>query len=893
MKAAILLRSRVAGAAWIAGVLVALTAPFAVAQTPLEAPKAFFWYNGVTPGVAGTDESGAPDFGVLDENSPYKIIKNKNAAIALGKALFWDQAIGSDGQACASCHFVAGADTRLTNQLSPGFKDETFPQDPNAAGQHGYTGDIKFGSTRTDFSWGNSNYVPPGYMISGAKADSNYKLKPADLPLHRLSDEANRNSPIISTTNDRISSQGAFSGLFTETKPANEACAGPDPSVFHAGGGAARQVEPRNTPTMINAVFKDRVFWDFRANNLFNGVDPFGQRTIDKDPNARLLQFDAFGKPVAVALKVENASLASQAVGPPLSNLEMSCSNRRFADIGRKVLATTPLSVQSVSKTDSVLGALVKSSGYGLNTTYASLIQQAFDPSWWGGPAQKYRMDTTSHQWVVDNASGYTQPEINFSMFWGLAIQLYESTLITAGSTKTEFDVRQDRGTSKGGGLVLTTGFAGPPTNNTCTVTLINDPARDADLRLLERGCKIFARLSGPPFPDGVKGGNCFVCHNATAGGAAGNGTPSHHRLLTEGTTVQGEAFSLFLTVTDVNGKNDLRDQGGSVLGLREALSDPMSGGVDPYGGPLSYGRQLLNATVSDPSEAGNGTFAPNYDTSKLLDPELRRLVKSWPNLKNVPGAGGLGSGGPNGAVPNFVKGLTPTAGQYYKLEVDGSSNVPILRNVALTPPYFSWGGYPSLRQVLKTYNRGMNRRDIPHGTGPKDGTVDNNYGTQCTTGDNSGSGPYGIFSELKEKHETDCSTNTTGLIVPLGLLDCEQTDKSGRSICWGTNFDKKTDDLAALERFLKSLTDTRVACSQAPFDHPGLTVNDGHTPVTKVDYTVKAADIKFLMPASGSAGYPLTSGYCIPNAGDLFAVGMQALSGGAKAPTYTPPVIP
>ncbi|NJL17053.1 MAG: hypothetical protein HC938_07540 [Nitrospira sp.] len=34
-------------------------------------------------------------------------VKDKQAAIALGKALFWDMQIGSDGvQACASCHFA-------------------------------------------------------------------------------------------------------------------------------------------------------------------------------------------------------------------------------------------------------------------------------------------------------------------------------------------------------------------------------------------------------------------------------------------------------------------------------------------------------------------------------------------------------------------------------------------------------------------------------------------------------------------------------------------------------------------------------------------------------------------------------------------------------------------
>ena len=40
--------------------------------------------------------------------------------------------------------------------------------------------------------------------------------------------------------------------------------------------------------------------------------------------------------PVQVAL--ENASLASQAVGPPLSDFEMSCSGRTFSNLGRKML---------------------------------------------------------------------------------------------------------------------------------------------------------------------------------------------------------------------------------------------------------------------------------------------------------------------------------------------------------------------------------------------------------------------------------------------------------------------------------------------------------------------------------------------------------------------------
>src|SRR6476469_784991 len=48
-----------------------------------------------------------------------KYVKDETALVALGKALFWDMQAGSDGrQACASCHFHAGADHRAQNQLS-------------------------------------------------------------------------------------------------------------------------------------------------------------------------------------------------------------------------------------------------------------------------------------------------------------------------------------------------------------------------------------------------------------------------------------------------------------------------------------------------------------------------------------------------------------------------------------------------------------------------------------------------------------------------------------------------------------------------------------------------------------------------------------------------------
>ena len=46
-------------------------------------------------------------------------VRDQAALVALGKAFFWDMQAGSDGRtACASCHFHAGADHRVRNQIT-------------------------------------------------------------------------------------------------------------------------------------------------------------------------------------------------------------------------------------------------------------------------------------------------------------------------------------------------------------------------------------------------------------------------------------------------------------------------------------------------------------------------------------------------------------------------------------------------------------------------------------------------------------------------------------------------------------------------------------------------------------------------------------------------------
>jgi cytochrome c len=109
-------------------------------------------------------------------------VKNEQAAIALGKSLFWDMQLGSDGiQSCASCHFHAGADNRSKNQLNPG-QDNIF-------------------------------------NIGGGP---NYQLTVADFPFHKLADTNDIKSAVLSDSNDVTGSQGVFRSDFVDVVPGSD-----------------------------------------------------------------------------------------------------------------------------------------------------------------------------------------------------------------------------------------------------------------------------------------------------------------------------------------------------------------------------------------------------------------------------------------------------------------------------------------------------------------------------------------------------------------------------------------------------------------------------------------------------------------------------------------------
>ncbi len=271
----------------------------------------------------------------------------------------------------------------------------------------------------------------------------NYQLNPADFPLRRLSNPNDRRSTVLADTNDVVSSQGVFGAQLTNVVPGkglDGTTSGIDPHS-NLGGVNVRRVEPRNTPSVVNAVFNYRNFWDGRAQHEFNGRNPFG----DRDPNARVAK--VVGSQVQlVKVRLMNSSLASQAVGPPLSPVEMSAGGRSFGLLGRKMLSARPLAQQQVAKDDSVLGGQSQWPLPGLRSpTYRQLIQAAFQDSWWNNNSTIVRVAADGTATLDPNpggklgASEFTLMEYNFPLFFGLAVQAYEATLVANDSPFDRF----------------------------------------------------------------------------------------------------------------------------------------------------------------------------------------------------------------------------------------------------------------------------------------------------------------------------------------------------------------------------------------------------------------------------------------------------------------------
>jgi cytochrome c peroxidase len=317
-----------------------------------------------------------------------RYVRDRSVLLVLGKALFWDMQVGSDGRtACGACHFHAGADHRRQNQLS----NPDGPFEPN------------------------------------------HQLVAEDFPFRRFADPADNRSAVVHDTGQRAGSSGMFSRTFSAltNSGAEAGLDAVDMPAFRIGGLNIRQVTTRNTPSVINAAFQVRAFRDGRASDIFTGRTSFG----DSDPRANAVAV-VDGRLGREKVRLENSSLASQAVSPPVNSVEMSYAGRTWPTIGRKLLHLRPLATQTVAHDDSVLGPYVNQCCRGLDPsyTYLSLVRAAFQPPYWNSD-QLVDEDGSLPQ--PGSSGQFTIAEFNFSLFFGVAIQAYESTLIAAD---TPFD---------------------------------------------------------------------------------------------------------------------------------------------------------------------------------------------------------------------------------------------------------------------------------------------------------------------------------------------------------------------------------------------------------------------------------------------------------------------
>jgi cytochrome c peroxidase len=338
-------------------------------------------------------------------------------AAALGKALFWDMQVGSDAvQACASCHFNAGADDRTKNQTNPGVNGGDLTLQLHGGGQSGQNTDL----VATDFPFATQqNEIVNDVASSMGVRFRRFK----NIPPIGTGDGQSFGPPDAFGVRTLLPDIGddpvdPVTGEPILDPVTGEPVQSMDPIPLFQG---LRRVEPRNTPTLFASAMNFDNFWDGRARHDFNGGSVFGP----SDPQAHVF---VCSSPNAAATQCTNpslnfqatrqiirfVSLASLATGPALSEFEMSFRGRNWAKIGKKLLQgtvvsdrlvgrVTPLANQLVDPTDSVIGRYSNQGGSacaglpssdrspgapavgkpGLCISYPGLIRRAFYPQLW------------------------------------------------------------------------------------------------------------------------------------------------------------------------------------------------------------------------------------------------------------------------------------------------------------------------------------------------------------------------------------------------------------------------------------------------------------------------------------------------------------------------------
>jgi cytochrome c peroxidase len=856
-------RAAVAAAAPTAAATIAAAAPSApfptvdqvlsLKEVPVADPMAIVWdpvAQGPIPG---------PDTPLNFQPLSVEIVKDQAALIRLGKALFWDMQVGSDGvQSCATCHFSGGADIRDRNQISPNLSDANFKANAaGVAGGSGLGGDALFGNSTVPFTANDPNFFgmlieppDPNFNRPGHPTfDPNYQVIADDFPLNdwfsptELTPRITPSTPDVTLfeemsnvsrdTNDILASQGVRFTKFTAVNPGSAVDSGtPTADIFNTVtpgklnlNGRVRRAMPRNSPTMINAVFNFDNLWEGRASFVFNGVNAAGFRDLTSK-----VRKNVGGVLTPVFLRITNSSLASVAVGPPTSNIAMSFAGRTMPDVGKKMTNLRPLGKQLVHPHDSVLGSLSRASlsgsgglrgSKGLKVpTYCEMIQAAFQDQWWNHPdaltpvvaAQPVatavaqpssEMEDDSHastQKLPDVtvskaipmahkrsehdddgeggggggtggggsgggggrrpclggavlATGYTQMQMNFSLFFGLAVQAYESTLISDDTPFDRFEGAQNPVRQADGSPCPSTGCPAIPP----------DPTALTEQQSL--GLSVF-------LDDNANlGTHCADCHipPVTTGHTILDYQPDSQGVPS---LAQGEAIEFMIMGDNLETAN--YDHGMYNIGVRRSGCGP-----DP----------AITCAAEDKGRAATSGSVNPLTTKQFPDSlvELTALRgEASCDAATVPHVG---------CLPPDVARFIPDVPILPRRVTNGAFKAPNLRNIKYSGPYFHIGDSATLRQVVEFYVRGGN---FPN-TNLHDKTVD------------------------------------VDGIPPLMFPEFDPTANAY---------------VEALVEFLANgLTDKRVAFEQGPFDHPQLFVPNG-SPKNHPDQ-----DVVIEVPAVGKEG--------------------------------------
>ncbi|PTT80392.1 cytochrome-c peroxidase, partial [Pseudomonas sp. HMWF005] len=228
------------------------------------------------------------------------------------------------------------------------------------------------------------------------------------------------------------------------------------------------------------------------------------------------------------------------------------------ADIGRRMLDQLMLKQQRISSSDSVLAPV---SG-ARRPTYRELIKNAFQPRLWNAT-----------QNVLVGGAPYTQMEANFPLFFGLAIQMYESTLI---SDQAPIDA------------------------------YLQGDSTAMSAQQVE-GMNLF-----------LGKGKCVNCHGGPELTNAASRLLMHPRERIERMVMADNLTTLY-------------DNGFYNTGVRPTSEDLALGGSDAWGNPWSFSRQynkvLQGASIPDPLDVDVCTFEAPLSAAIPCDASLKPNV--------------------------------------------------------------------------------------------------------------------------------------------------------------------------------------------------------------------------------------------------------------------------